>query len=68
MEFLLSTFVTIGGYHLTYLELAAVLTSLYGVWLGTTGTVWTWPWWAVSSALYAVLFSQADLLASAALQ
>ena len=35
MQFLLSTFVSIWGYDLTYLELLAVLTSLYGVWLGT---------------------------------
>lgn len=68
MHFLLSTVITIWGYQLTYLELVAVLTSFYGVWLGTTGTVWTWPWWAGSSALYAVLFYQWDLLASAALQ
>ena len=68
MQFLLSTFVSIWGYDLTYLEFLAVLTSLYGVWLGTTGTVWTWPWWAASSALYAVLFYKWDLLASAALQ
>ena len=62
MHSLLSTFVSIWGYDLTYLELLAVLTSLYGVWLGTTGTVWTWPWWAVSSALYAVLFWKWDLI------
>ena len=33
-----------------------------------TGKRITWPWWAVSSALYGVLFIQWDLFASAALQ
>jgi nicotinamide mononucleotide transporter len=38
------------------------------VWLGTTGKRITWPWWALSSALYGVFFYQVDLFASAALQ
>jgi nicotinamide mononucleotide transporter len=68
MSFLLSTLATIWGYDLTYLEFLAVVTSLVGVWLGTTGKQVTWPWWAISSALYAVLFWKWDLKASAALQ
>jgi nicotinamide mononucleotide transporter len=50
------------------LELLAVITSLTGVWLGTTGSRFTWPWWLIGSVLYAVLFLQYDLIASAFLQ
>jgi len=38
------------------------------VWLGTTGKRITWPFWGLSSALYAVFFYQANLIASAGLQ
>ena len=62
------TMVTIFSYDLTWLEFFAVVTSLTGVWLGTTGKKITWPWWALSSALYGWLFFHWDLLASAALQ
>ena len=68
MNSLLASPFTLWGYEVTYLELAAVLTSLIGVWLGTTGRQITWPWWALSSALYAVLFYEWKLYASAALQ
>lgn len=50
------------------LEIIAALISFIGVALGVTGKRITWPWWAVSSALYGVLFIQWDLFASAALQ
>ena len=60
--------VTVLSYDLTWLEFAAVVTSLIGVWLGTTGKKITWPWWAISSALYGWLFLHWDLYASAALQ
>lgn len=56
------------GYEVSYLELIAAITSFIGVWLGTTGKRITWPWWALSSALYMVFFYQVDLFASAALQ
>ena len=56
------------GYDVTLLELVASATSLLGVWLGVSGTRKTWPWWAISSALYGVLFYQWTLYASAALQ
>jgi nicotinamide mononucleotide transporter len=56
------------GYEVSALEFIAATTSLVGVWLGTTGKRITWPWWALSSALYMVFFYQADLFASAALQ
>jgi nicotinamide mononucleotide transporter len=50
------------------LEIVAAFISFIGVALGVTGKRITWPWWAVSSALYGVLFIQWDLFASAALQ
>jgi nicotinamide mononucleotide transporter len=55
-------------YEVSALEFIAAITSITGVWLGTTGKRITWPWWALSSALYMVFFYQADLFASAALQ
>lgn len=55
-------------YQVSVLEFVASVTSLIGVWLGTTGKRITWPFWALSSALYAVFFYQANLIASAALQ
>ena len=64
----LGTFATLLGYDLSWLELVAVVTSLIGVWLGTTGKTITWPWWALSSALYGWLFYEWQLFASAVLQ
>ena len=63
-----STFLTIWGYELSYLELIAVMASFNGVALGITGKRITWPWWALSSVLYGILFFQWELYASAALQ
>jgi len=63
-----STFLTIWGYELSYLELIAVMASVIGVALGITGKRITWPWWALSSVLYGILFFQWELYASAALQ
>ena len=63
-----STFLTIWGYELSYLELIAVMASFIGVALGITGKRITWPWWALSSMLYGILFFQWELYASAALQ
>jgi nicotinamide mononucleotide transporter len=59
---------TILGYDLSYLEFFAVVASFIGVALGITGKRITWPWWALSSALYGILFMQWELYASAALQ
>jgi nicotinamide mononucleotide transporter len=59
---------TAWNYPVTILELSAVITSLVGVWLGTTGARFTWPWWVTGSTLYGFLFLQYDLIASAALQ
>ena len=60
--------VTILGYDLSYLEFFAVVASFIGVALGITGKRITWPWWALSSVLYGILFMQWELYASAALQ
>ena len=59
---------TAWGYEVSVLEFIASVTSLIGVWLGTTGKRITWPWWAISSALYGIFFYQANLIGSAALQ
>jgi nicotinamide mononucleotide transporter len=63
-----TTLFTAWGYEVSILEFIAAVTSFIGVWLGTTGKRITWPWWALSSALYGVFFIQVDLFASAALQ
>jgi len=63
-----TTLFTAWDYEVSILEFVAALTSFIGVWLGTTGKRITWPWWAISSALYGVFFYQADLFASAVLQ
>ena len=62
------TVFTAWGYEVSALEFIAAITSITGVWLGTTGKRITWPWWALSSALYMIFFYQVDLFASAALQ
>ncbi|CAB5240123.1 unannotated protein [freshwater metagenome] len=59
---------TAWGYDVSFLELIASVTSFIGVGLGVTAKRITWPWWALSSALYALFFYQADLFASSALQ
>ena len=63
-----SIFFTAWGYEVSYLEFVASIVSLIGVALGITGKRITWPWWALSSALYGIFFLQYDLYASAALQ
>ena len=63
-----SIFFTAWGYEVSYLEFIASLASFIGVGLGITGKRITWPWWAISSALYLILFLQWDLFASAMLQ
>ena len=62
------TFFTAWGYHVTFLEFFAALTSAIGVGYGITGKQITWPWWVISSALYGVFFWKVDLIASALLQ
>jgi len=67
-NFLSGVLVTIWGYELSYLEFIALVASFIGVALGITGKRITWPWWAISSVLYGILFIQWELYASAALQ
>lgn len=59
---------TLWNTEVTTLELIATIASFIGVGLGITGKRITWPWWAISSALYLVLFMEWKLYASAALQ
>ena len=59
---------TAWGYDVSILEFISALTSFIGVWLGTTGKRITWPWWAISSALYMLFFYDAKLYASSILQ
>jgi nicotinamide mononucleotide transporter len=67
-EFVATVLFTVLGYQVTLLELVAVIASLIGVWLGTTGKRIMWPWWGLSSVLYGWLFLNYSLYASAALQ
>lgn len=67
-EYLMFTVFTAWGYQVTFLELISVLTSLLAVYLGALGVRITWPWWLLSSALYAIFFYKVNLYASAILQ
>jgi nicotinamide mononucleotide transporter len=53
---------------ISILETVAFITSLVGVILGVLGPRTTWPWWTISSLLYAVLFYQSAYYASSVLQ
>jgi nicotinamide mononucleotide transporter len=53
---------------ISILETVAFITSLVGVILGVLGPRTTWPWWTISSLLYAVLFHQSAYYASSVLQ
>lgn len=67
-EFAATVLFTVLGYQVTLLEFVAVLASLIGVWLGTTGKQIMWPWWGLSGVLYGWLFVNFSLYASAAVQ
>ena len=67
-EQIIFTVFTAWGYQVTFLELISVLTSLLAVYLGALGVRITWPWWLLSSALYAIFFYKVNLYASAILQ
>jgi nicotinamide mononucleotide transporter len=67
-EFVSTVLFTVLGYQVTLLELAAVIASATGVWLGTTGKRIMWPWYGVSGVLYGWLFFNYELYASASLQ
>ena len=64
----MTTFFTLWGYDVSYLEFVASIVSFIGVGLGITGKRITWPWYGLSGALYGIFFLQYDLYASAALQ
>ena len=53
---------------ISILEAIAFITALIGVILGVLGPRTTWPWWAASSLLYAVIFYQSAYYASSVLQ
>ena len=55
---LMVTVFTAWGYEISLLELLAFVTSLTGVSLGVFGPRITWPFWSISSLLYAALFFQ----------
>ena len=63
-----TTLFTAWGYDVSLLEFIAAIISFVGVWLGTTGKRITWPWWALSSALYGIFYYQAEFFASSLLQ
>jgi nicotinamide mononucleotide transporter len=65
---MMTTFFTLWGYDVSYLEFVASIVSFIGVGLGITGKRITWPWYGLSAALYGIFFLQYDLYASAALQ
>jgi nicotinamide mononucleotide transporter len=65
---MMTTFFTLWGYEVSYLEFVASIVSFIGVGLGITGKRITWPWYGLSGALYGIFFLQYDLFASAALQ
>ena len=67
-EFVSTVLFTVLGYQVTLLELVAVIASATGVWLGTTGKRIMWPWYGISGVLYAWLFLNYDLYASASVQ
>lgn len=68
MSFFDSILFTAWGYDVSGLEAAAAITSFIGVGLGVTAKRITWPWWALSSALYGIFFYRSELFASALLQ
>ena len=67
-SFLMTTVFTAWKYDLSLLELLAFLTSVIGVGLGIFGPRSTWPWWNISSFLYAILFFEQKYYASGVLQ
>ena len=59
---------TAWNYQVSLLEFTAATTSLIAVYLGTTGRKVMWPWWIISSVLYALWFIDAKYYASFATQ
>lgn len=59
---------TLWGYDVTVLEFASVILAFVAIGLGIVGTRWTWPPYFLSSLLYAWLFAEYHLFASASMQ
>ena len=68
MEWLRSAAITIAGSPVTWLELLGAVTGLASVWWAARERVWTWPVGILNSALFLLLFLDAGLYATAALQ
>lgn len=64
----MSTVFTAWGYPMSLLEILGFLTSALGVGLSIFGPRSTWPWWAISSALYGYFYIETKYYGSAALQ
>jgi nicotinamide mononucleotide transporter len=56
------------GYHMSLLELLAVLTGLAAVWLAARANILTWLFALVNAILFFVLFYQVNLYSAMALQ
>ncbi len=59
---------TLWGYDVTVLEFTSVILAFIAIGLGIVGTRWTWPPYFLSSLLYAWLFAEYHLFASASMQ
>lgn len=68
MEWLRSAAITIGTSSVSWLELFGAATGLASVWWAARERVWTWPVGIVNSTLFLLLFLDAGLYATAALQ
>jgi nicotinamide mononucleotide transporter len=68
MEWLRSTALAFGGSSVTWLEVLGAVTGLASVWWAARERVWTWPVGIANSGLFLLLFLDAGLYATAALQ
>ena len=68
MEWLRSSAITVAGSSVTWLEVFGAVTGLASVWWAARERVWTWPVGILNSALFLLLFLDAGLYATAALQ
>jgi nicotinamide mononucleotide transporter len=68
VEWLRSAAITIAGSSVTWLELLGAVTGLASVWWAARERVWTWPVGILNSGLFLLLFLDAGLYATAALQ
>jgi nicotinamide mononucleotide transporter len=68
VEWLRSTAITVASSSVTWLEVLGAVTGLASVWWAARERVWTWPVGIVNSVLFLLLFLDAGLYATAALQ